>query len=49
MGEIILFFFFLAGGLSLGLARVVRLRKLREARTQEWIEFLRQDLSASTL
>ena len=49
MGEIITILLFLAAGLGVGLGRVVRRRKQLETRTQEWIEFLQQDLSTSTV
>jgi hypothetical protein len=49
MGEIITICLFLAGGLGVALARVFRRRQRIETRTREWIEFLQQDLSASSL
>jgi hypothetical protein len=49
MGEIITIFLFLAGGLGVALARVVRRRERIDTRTREWIEFLQEDLSASSL
>jgi hypothetical protein len=47
MGEIGIIIVFIAGGLSLCWARIVRLRERRNTRTREWIEFLQEDLSAS--
>jgi len=47
MGELVILFSFLAAVATLAVARVVRLRERREARTRAWIEFLQEDLSAS--
>jgi hypothetical protein len=49
MGEITILSVFLASGLSVGLARVVRERERRDAMTRDWIQFLQEDLSTATL
>jgi hypothetical protein len=49
MGEITTICLFLVGGLCISLARIVRRRQRIETRTREWVEYLQQDLSASSL
>jgi hypothetical protein len=49
MGEITIVFLLLAVGLSVGLVRAVRNRARIDTRTREWIEYLQEDLSASSL
>ena len=47
MGGLIIIFLFLAGLVTIVMARIVQLRERRDARTRAWIEFLQEDLSAS--
>ena len=42
-----IFFLFLAGVVTIVVARIVQLRVQRDARTRDWIQFLQEDLTAS--
>jgi len=47
VGEAATILVFLAAGLSVVLARVVRKRERRDAVTRDWIAFLRDDLAST--
>jgi len=49
MSGLIVILVFCSGGLTAGVFRAVRRKGQRERLTREWIEYLQEDLAASSL